>query len=492
MSCSMPGAIPGSNALEAILARQHAACSARPFPSLAERRATLQRLRAAIRKHAALLAEAAQGDFGARAPAETMMTDVLPTVLHINHLLRGVRRWMKPSRRHTEWLFLTNRAYVMYQPKGVVGVIAPWNFPVYLSLGPLATALAAGNRCMIKTSEFAPRTSGALRALLAEVFHEDEVAVVEGDADMARCFSALPFDHMIFTGSPEVGRHVMRAAADNLTPVTLELGGKSPAVISRGADLAVAARRIAHGKTLNAGQVCVAPDYALVPAEQADAFADAVLAAAARQHPHGSNDYTSLIHERGYRRQRALLDDARALGARVLSCPMPDGGRRLPLHVVLGVTPEMRIAREEIFGPVLPVLTYRDFSEVIGHVRAGTRPLALYYFGHDRHESDALLERTHAGGVALNDWGWHVFNHDLPFGGSGTSGMGSYHGVEGFRELSHAKAVFAEHRWFPVELFHPPYGTLVQRLALRLFLGSQPHDRPRREVKAPGRTDAAG
>jgi coniferyl-aldehyde dehydrogenase len=381
---------------------------------------------------------------------------------------------MKPSRRHTEWLFLTNRAAVMYQPKGVVGIVVPWNFPVYLALGPLATALAAGNRCMVKTSEFAPHTSHALRAMLAEVFEETEVAVIEGDAGVARTFSALPFDHIVFTGSPEVGRHVMRAAADNLTPVTLELGGKSPAVVSKSANLAVAARRIAHGKTVNAGQICVAPDYALVPEGTEEAFARSVMEAAARMHPAHSDDYTAVIHERAHARQQALIDDARAHGASVFVCAMPSDGRRMPLHVVLDVTPAMRIAREEIFGPILPVITYRDFDAAIAHIQQGTRPLALYYFGHDKAESGALLERTHAGGVTLNDWGWHVLNHDLPFGGIGGSGMGNYHGEEGFRELSHAKSVFAEHRWFPIELFHPPYGSFVQRLAMRLFLGAVP------------------
>ena len=460
--------------LENLLTAQRAAFAGTPYPSLATRKAALRKLRAAVREHAGHLAVAADRDFGGRAHAETMTVDVLPSVLHINHLLGGLRRWMRPSRRHVEWLFLGNRASVRYQPKGVVGVVVPWNFPIYLALGPLATALAAGNRCMIKTSEFAPHTSAALRALLADVFAEDEVALVEGDADVARQFTALPFDHLVFTGSPEVGRHVMRAAAEHLTPVTLELGGKSPAIVSRTADLSTAARRIAHGKTVNAGQICVAPDYALVPEADAARFATEVIAQAAQLFPADGADYTSVIHERAHRRMQELLDNARAHGAHVMRAAMPEDGRRLPLHVVLGVTPRMRIAQEEIFGPILPVFTYRDFGDVIAHVRAGTRPLAMYYFGKDKAETETLLQRTHAGGVTLNDWGWHVLNHDLPFGGTGTSGMGNYHGAEGFRELSHAKAVFAERQWFPIELFHPPYGTFVQRMALRLFLGATP------------------
>ena len=465
--CDRPAGSP-----EALFLAQQAAFSAMPYPSLSERRAVLRGLRAAIRAHAGRLATAAAQDFSARAEAESLMVDVLPSILHINHLLRGLKRWMKPSRRHTELLFLGNSARVMYQPKGVVGIVVPWNFPVYLALGPLATALAAGNRCLIKTSEFAPHTSVALRAMLAETFAQDEVAVIEGDAQVARAFTSLPFDHIVFTGSPEVGKHVMRAAADNLTPVTLELGGKSPAIVSRSANLATAARRIAHGKAVNAGQICVAPDYALVPEDKAPQFAREVLAACAQMHPAGTDDYTAVINDRAHARLLALLEDACAKGAQVMRAAMPSGGRRLPVHVVLGVTPGMRLAQEEIFGPILPVFTYRTMDEVVAHIRRGTRPLALYYFGHDRAESDALLHRTHAGGVTLNDWGWHVLNHDLPFGGTGTSGMGNYHGAEGFRELSHAKAIFAERRWFPIELFHPPYGTWVQRLVLRLFLGS--------------------
>nr|WP_315597934.1 coniferyl aldehyde dehydrogenase [uncultured Cupriavidus sp.] len=476
------GEVDGMEELAASLQAQRAAFITCPYPDLDQRVGTLRRLRAAIQAHGGRMAAAASLDFSARAEAETMMVDVLPSVLHINHLLRGLKGWMKPSRRHTELLFLGNSARVEYQPKGVVGIVVPWNFPIYLALGPLATALAAGNRCMIKTSEFAPHTSKALRALLADVFHADEVCVVEGADDVARRFTALPFDHLVFTGSPAVGREVMRAAADNLTPVTLELGGKSPAIVSRSADLETAARRIAHGKTVNAGQICVSPDYALVHEDDAERFASFVIDAARRMHPQGSEDYAAIIHQRAYARQLALLDDAREHGATVMTADMPGDGRRLPLHVVLGVTPRMRLAQEEIFGPILPVFTYRTFEQAIEHVQRGTRPLALYYFGHDKAETQALLRRTHAGGMTMNDWGWHVLNHDLPFGGVGTSGMGNYHGAEGFRELSHAKAVFTERSWFPIELFHPPYGTWVQRLTLRIFLRgtakSEPHRRP--------------
>jgi coniferyl-aldehyde dehydrogenase len=456
-----------------------AAFAAAPYPSYAQRRGALRSLRAALRKHARACAEAAAKDFGVRASDETMLIDLLPSLLHIDHLLRHLRRWMRPSRRSTELLFATNRAAVQYQPKGVVGIVVPWNFPFYLALGPLATALAAGNRCLIKTSEYAPASSRALRALLADALSADEACVVEGDAECAKRFCALPFDHLVFTGSPAVGRQVMRAAAENLTPVTLELGGKSPAIVSRSADLSRAARRIVHGKTVNAGQICVAPDYALVPREQVAAFTAA--AAQAFESLVGDGEsYTSLIDTRAHNRMRELIDDARALGATVTVCGTREAsGRQMPLHIISGVRPHMRIAREEIFGPLLPVLEYDTFDDALEHVRHGERPLALYWFGADGNERARVLRETHAGGVTLNDWGWHAMNHALPFGGVGTSGMGNYHGEEGFRELSHAKAVFAEHRWFPIELFHPPYsGTAgishtVRRAVLRWYFGAQ-------------------
>lgn len=453
-------------------AAQRAAFSSQPYPTLAHRRLALRNLREAIRRHAHDCAAAAADDFGVRHAGETMLVDLLPSLLHIDHLLRNLRRWMRPSRRHTELLFRTNRARVEYQPKGVVGIVVPWNFPFYLALGPLATALAAGNRCLVKTSEYAPHASRALRSMLHEVFSEDEVAVVEGDAECAKAFCALPFDHLVFTGSPAVGREVMRAAAANLTPATLELGGKSPAIVSRSADLAVAARRIAHGKTTNAGQVCIAPDYALVPREQIEAFVTAV-ASAFRARVGDGSGYTSMIDARAHRRMQDLLADARAHGAHIVTCEANTSHeRQLPLQIVLDVTPQMRIAREEIFGPLLPVIGYDTFDDALRYVQRGERPLALYWFGRDRAESARVLRETHAGGVTLNDWGWHALNHDLPFGGTGMSGIGNYHGEEGFRELSHAKAVFAEHRWFPVELFHPPYGNAVQRAVLRWYFGS--------------------
>ncbi|HEX9182099.1 MAG TPA: coniferyl aldehyde dehydrogenase, partial [Burkholderiales bacterium] len=430
---------PASPDLQRLLERQRAAFGREPYPGLAARRDKLRRLRAALRRDQDLLSDAMSLDFGGRSALESKMADVLGPVLEINHALRHLRAWMKPQRRETELLFFSNRAWIEYQPKGVVGIIAPWNFPGYLALGPLIAALAAGNRAMIKMSEFAPSTTEALRVLLGECFAEDEVAVVSGDAEVGKAFAALPFDHLIFTGSTEVGRSIMRAAAENLVPLTLELGGKSPAIVSRSADLRAAARKVAHGRLFNAGQVCVAPDYALVPRERVEEFAAAVVQSFSAMVPEPADDahYTSIVTPRHVARLQALLADARALGAKVLASAEPDpASRRIPLQVLTGVTDAMRVAREEIFGPILPVLPYDRIEDAIEYIAARPRPLALYFFGTDEEEASAVSRRTHAGGITINDWGWHVFQHDLPFGGIGASGMGTYHGREGFLALS--------------------------------------------------------
>ncbi|HSV54324.1 MAG TPA: coniferyl aldehyde dehydrogenase [Burkholderiaceae bacterium] len=460
--------------LRALFQRQRAAFAAQPFPGEARRKAHLRALKRQLLRYQDQLAGAVSRDFGFHAPAETKMIDILGAVLEINHALSHVRHWMRSRRRATELLFLSNSLRVHYQPKGVVGVIVPWNFPVYLALGPLAAALAAGNRVLLKLSEATPATNAVLTNLLAEAFGEDLVAVVGAELEDPNLFTELPFDHIVFTGSPAVGRAVMRTAAQNLTPVTLELGGKSPALLLPGCDPREAATRIAHGKAVNAGQICIAPDYALVPRDNLDAFVEGVQEAFQRSygtsvadHP----DYTAIINDRHAQRIQALLDDARSKGARVKVCAQEGAGRRVPLHIVTGLRADMRMMQEEIFGPILPVLAYEHLDEAIAHINAGPRPLALYCFGHDARARRRVLEHTHSGGVTINDWGWHVLNHDAPFGGVGNSGMGSYHGEEGFRELSHARTVFKRHRWFPVGLFYPPYGNFVQRLILRLWLG---------------------
>jgi coniferyl-aldehyde dehydrogenase len=463
--------------VQRLYAAQRAACLAQPYPTAPERLQRLRELKRQTRRYQDLLAEAMSVDFGFRPAAESKMLDLLGSVLEANHAIAHLKRWMKPSRRSTELLFLGNSVKVTYQPKGVVGVIVPWNFPIYLALGPLVTALAAGNRVMIKMSEVTPATNAVFKRLLGEVFAEDLVAVVGEELVDPGVFTSLPFDHIVFTGSPGVGRIVMRTAAENLTPVTLELGGKSPAVVTRSYDVRDAALRVTHGKSTNCGQICIAPDYALVPRECLAEFVDGVKASFQRFYggrTEGNPNFTSVVSERQLKRLEAALDDARAKGATVTACaPLPgaQGNRQLPLHIVTGVTPDMTVLKEELFGPVLPIVPYDKMDDAIGFINERPRPLALYCFSNDSGERDELLRRTHSGGVSVNDWGWHAINHDAPFGGIGNSGIGNYHGEEGFRELSHARTVFQRRRWFPTQLFHPPYGNLVQRLALKFFLG---------------------
>jgi coniferyl-aldehyde dehydrogenase len=463
--------------MQAALRQQRTAFASQSFPTAAQRRAKLRSLVAALRARQNDLVEAIHDDFTVRPRTEIRMIELMGPVLEARHAISHLGRWMRGERRAVELLFLGNGARVEYQPKGVVGIIAPWNLPAYLSLGPLIAALAAGNRAMLKVSETTPCTFEALRSILAGCFAQDEVAVFCGGPQAGQFFSGLAFDHLVFTGSAAVGRQVMRAASHNLVPVTLELGGKCPAIVGANADLADCAMRIAHGKAFNAGQVCVSPDYALVPRGRAEIFAEAVAWSWQQLVPIlvPNPDYTSIINDAHAARLSSLLEDARDQGARIVACSRDEGGgRRLPLHLVLGATPAMRVMQEEIFGPILPVLEVEDLDGALAHVRAGERPLALYAFGLAAHEKERVLRETHSGGVTFDDWGWHAFQHDLPFGGIGASGQGSYHGVEGFRALSHARAVFRRRAWFPISLFYPPYGRLVQRLALRLYLGARP------------------
>ncbi|HEY6094468.1 MAG TPA: coniferyl aldehyde dehydrogenase [Gallionellaceae bacterium] len=466
-----------SERLAGLFAAQQQAYLAQPYPAADERIARLKALKQQIRRHQDVLVAAMQQDYGQRSAFESQMLDLACTIMQINHAIGRIRGWMKPQRRATEWLFATNRLSVTYQPKGVVGIIVPWNFPLYLGLGPLVAALSAGNRVILKMPELTPATNAALEHMLAEVFREDEVAVTGEELPDPAAFTALPFDHLIFTGSTATGRKVMRAAAENLTPVTLELGGKSPAVVSRDYPLAQAARSIVHGKGANCGQVCISPDYALVPRELEHAFVAAAQASFVAMYGNsivGNPDYTWVVDNNHLLRLQVLLEDARTQGAEIIACADYDAardGRQMPLHIVRHCTPAMRLLQEELFGPILPVVPYDTLDDAIAFINAGTRPLALYAYSHAQDEREALLRRTHSGGVTFNDWAWHVINHDVPFGGTGHSGMGSYHGVEGFRELSNAKPVFRRHRLFPSRLFQPPYGNWIQRMVVKLFLG---------------------
>jgi coniferyl-aldehyde dehydrogenase len=462
------GSATRPEALSRLLARQRAAFLRNGPPSLAERRSNLKKLRAALLARRADFEAALDADFGHRSRHETGMMELLVVTWGIDYLHKNLRRFMRRERRHIALPMRLGRACVEYQPLGVIGIVAPWNYPFSLALMPLATALAAGNRAMIKPSELTPATSDLLVSFIAQTFSEDEVAVVTGDAAIGAAFAALPFDHLFFTGSTAVGRAVMRAASEQLVPVTLELGGKSPVLVDRGQPLARVATDIAYGKLANAGQTCVAPDYVLLPERDVDAFVEAWDEAVAALYPEGpaSDDYTSIVNMQHYERLRALLDDARAKGARVFETgPSPEHATRrahtLPPTLVLNVHDDMRIMREEIFGPVLPIVTYRDLDDAIAFVNARPRPLGLYYFGSSAANRRQVLTRTTSGGVTINGTLLHYVQDDLPFGGIGASGFGAYHGIEGFRAFSHQKAVFEVGRWNGGALLRPPFGRLT-------------------------------
>jgi coniferyl-aldehyde dehydrogenase len=459
-----------------ILARQRAAFLRDAPPELSQRRADLRELRAAVLARRTAIETALEADFGHRSRHETAAMELMTLIQGIDYLDRNLRRFMAPSRRRVALTFRFASARIEYQPLGVIGIIAPWNYPLSLALMPLATALAAGNRAMLKPSEFTPETSRLLAGMLEETFAEEQVAVVSGDAAVGAAFAALPFDHLLFTGSTAVGRAVMRAASDNLVPVTLELGGKSPAVVAPGWANDRTASSIAYGKLANAGQTCIAPDYLLVHADEAKTFAAAYGRAVAALYPDGpaSDDYTSIINDRHFGRLRRLIEDARAKGAIVTDVgahPEAATGRPHTLApvLVLGATDDMAVMQEEIFGPVLPVVTYGDLDEAIAYVNAHPRPLALYYFGGDDAGRHRVLSRTTSGNVSINSTLMHYAQDDLPFGGVGPSGIGAYHGIEGFRRLSHAKGIYVQGRWNGSDLMRAPFGRLAD-MVLRAML----------------------
>lgn len=458
--------------LQSLLEQQRRAFQADPYPSAADRVQWLDALHRLLASNQQAIIEAISADFGNRSADETRLAEIMPSLHGIHYARRRLQRWMKPSRRSVGLAFQPASAKVVYQPLGVIGIIVPWNYPLYLAIGPLIGALAAGNRVMLKMSESTSATGLLLKDLLAQVFPEDQVAVVLGEADVGIAFSRLPFDHLLFTGSTSIGRQVMRAAAENLTPVTLELGGKSPAIVSANVPLADAAERIAFGKTLNAGQTCVAPDYVLVPRARIEGFIEAYRQVIRRFYPQLSDnpDYTSIINPRQQARLQDYLDDAQARGARLLPLFEQSQDRRMPHHLLLDVTDEMRVMQDEIFGPLLPIVPYDDLEQALAYVNARPRPLALYYFGYDKAEQQTVLERTHSGGVCLNDTLLHVAQDDLPFGGVGPSGMGHYHGHEGFLTFSKAKGVFIKQRFNASRLIYPPYGKALQKLVYRLFI----------------------
>lgn len=463
--------------LLATFERMRARTRGRPPSSARERIDALQRLEETVLRHREDIASAVCQDFGNRSRHESLIAEVFATLQAVRYARAHVESWMSPRRREVGWTFLPGRARVLHQPLGLIGIISPWNYPVHLALAPLVGALAAGNAAMIKPSESVPATAALLEAMVREAFGPDEVAVVTGGPEVGEAFARLPFDHLVFTGSTRVGRLVMRAAAENLTPVTLELGGKSPVIVGPDAKLEHAAKRILAGKLFNAGQTCIAPDYVLLPEGRQEELLAACRRVVTETYPTlaANPDYTAVIDDRHYRRLIGYLEEARARGARVqelnpASELLPAATRKVAPTLVLDPPEELQLMQEEIFGPILPVRTVRDLGDAIAYVNARPRPLALYYFGRDKRDIERVLEETVSGGVTLNDTLLHFAQDDLPFGGVGASGMGHYHAYEGFEAFSKKKPIFEQSRINAVSLLSPPYGKKVEAL-LALLIG---------------------
>ena len=460
-----------ANPLRALLAAQQAAFQSDMAPSFAVRRERLKRLDLLIESHANEFAAAISSDFGTRSLIEIRITETLVLKSGIRHAIRHLPRWMKARRVPTALAYRPGKSVILRQPLGVVGIISPWNYPLQLALAPLIGALAAGNRAMLKPSELTPAFSQVLAQRMARTFAPDEVSVVTGDAAVGKQFAALPFDHLVFTGSTAVGREVAQAAAKNLTPVTLELGGKSPAIIDASCKLEAVIDRIAWGKLINAGQTCIAPDYMLVPRGDVDRFVALLRSSMTRLYPrfHSNPDYSGIISERHLQRLRDLIEDARARGATAIevepldSAPT-DGGRQLPPTLLLNVNDGMRVMGEEIFGPILPIVPYDTLSEALAYINRHERPLALYWFGQNSAARDQVLAGTIAGGVSVNDTLLHIAQEGLPFGGVGASGQGHYHGEFGFRQFSKEKPVFFQSRFSGGGIIRPPYKPSIERV----------------------------
>src|SRR5260221_1582065 len=456
--------------------RQRAAALKNGRPSLAERRADLATLKSAIRANTERIAQVISADFGNRSKHETLLAEVFTTLSGIRHASRHLAKWMRPKRVSVGIEFMPARARILYQPVGVVGIISPWNYPFQLAMMPLLAALAAGNRVMLKPSELTPRTSAFMAELLAGLFPGEKVATVLGGAEIGAAFARLPFDHLLYTGSTPVGRLVIQAAAQKLTPGTAELGGKSPCIIGDDAALPSAVESIVHGKLLNAGQTCIAPDYVLVPEAKREEFINLAGQAVRKLYPslQANPDYTSIVNERHYRRIAQYVQEARARGVRVVELnpaqeTLDAVDRKLPPTLVIDPGDELAVMRDEIFGPVLPVKAYRCLDDALDYVNRRPRPLALYYFGADPKRRDEVLSRTISGGAAVNETLLHVAVEELPFGGIGASGIGAYHGESGFQTFLHRNNVFLQSRFNGTWLLTPPFDKLIEMVLKALL-----------------------
>ncbi|MAA49024.1 MAG: coniferyl aldehyde dehydrogenase [Gammaproteobacteria bacterium] len=463
--------------MQAILDRQRAAYLAEGVVSSQTRIDRLKRAVQVVKKHQKTFVKAMNEDFGHRSEHQSLFTDIASSIGPLRHAQQNLKRWQKKDKRKVTpgvLALLGARAWIEYQPLGVVGVISPWNFPVNLTFTPLAGVLSAGNRCMIKPSEYTPATSAAMAVGFAEEFDEEEIAVITGGPQTGADFSGLAFDHLLFTGATSVAKHVMRAASENLVPVTLELGGKSPVIISPKADMAPTTDALMAGKMLNAGQICLAPDYVFVPRNRMSEFVESSKRSVAKMYPTllDNPDYTSVVNERHFQRINGYVDEARERGVEVVEInPANENFGQQSAHKIaptflIDPPEDSAVMQEEIFGPVMPIKSYDSLDETMDYVNSHERPLGLYYFGTDQQETDQVLGNTTSGGVTLNDVVMHVAQEDLPFGGVGPSGMGSYHGEDGFRTFSHAKAVFKQATFNPAEKLglRPPYGEKIMGL----------------------------
>ena len=462
--------------LQSILEKQRAAFAREGAPSLTHRLSAMEKIHRILIDYKEEWQTAISEDFGNRSHHETLMAEIFITINSVKHTRSKLAKWMKPKKAPIAMQFKPGRGKVYHQPLGVVGIISPWNYPLQLALVPIIQALSAGNRVMLKPSELTPATSELLRKSLTENFSQEEVAVITGGPEVGAEFSGLAFDHLFYTGSTNVGRLVMQAAAKNLVPVTLELGGKSPAIVGKDCNLGKAVPSITSGKLLNAGQTCVAPDYVLVHEDVRDDFVARVEKSAGKIYPKlGDNEqYTSIVSDGHYTRINALLEDAEAKGAKIVRVNPKDesleGGRKIAPTLVLDVTEDMTIMHEEIFGPVMPVVTYSEEEDAIAYVNAHPRPLALYYFGNNAEKRDAVIENTTSGGMCVNETLFHLAQEELPFGGVGPSGTGAYHGYVGFRTFSHEKSVFYQAKLNSTGLFRAPYGKLFEFM-VNLLIG---------------------
>ncbi len=455
------------NEAQRILQLQRRAYLETPYPSYEERRDNLLKLERILLDNQEAIAQAISKDFGNRAIEESKLLELFLSIDGFRYCRKRLKKWMKPQRRGVSIWFAGASNKVLAQPKGVVGVVAPWNYPLFLVMGPLASALAAGNRCMVKMAANSANLCELMHRLVQEKFDENTLAILPGVRGSD--FTTLPFDHVIFTGSAETGRTVMKAAAEHLTPVTLELGGKSPTIVADDFDVELAASRMLFTKFMNAGQTCVAPDYVYIPAAKKDAFVAAARKIVAKRYPHLDNgQFTTVIDDSSYARLVATMEDAQAKGATLVNLAPgyePNATTRLlPPHLVLDATDDSAIMREEIFGPLFPVRTYNDIDEVLSYINHRDRPLGLYLFSNDKKLKDRIVKNTISGGVSINDCSFHVAQHDIPFGGVGASGMGHYHGHEGFVEFSKMRPIFSQFRFSALPLMYPPYGKVFRVL----------------------------